>query len=222
MVRTGARASVLLDALVSTGLHLLGSSDAPGRPTLAQLPATIAAEVLAMYRDLGGVKEAPTFRPGEWDLSFAGGLVVELDEELHFNRYRACTLGASWERNLPWTADYRRYCDEQEHLCVSAGCWGKRWTSSSTARMFLGGSVGNLDGDGAPRWKQRALYDSLKDTLPLLTAEVRLARVATHDSIEGETLATILDGVAPVNAGAVRELVDARTSDPTEDPERSD
>jgi uncharacterized integral membrane protein (TIGR00698 family) len=38
------------------------------------------AELLALYRRLGGLLEAPVLRPGAWDLTFEGGLVVELDE----------------------------------------------------------------------------------------------------------------------------------------------
>ena len=41
-----------------------------------------------LYRRLGGPLDSPTLRPGGWDLAFSGELVVELDEELHFNQYR--------------------------------------------------------------------------------------------------------------------------------------
>jgi hypothetical protein len=212
MVRTGARAAVLLDALAVTGLESIPGDAAPARPSVADLSERTADELLAVYRELGGIEAVPRFRPGGWDLPFAGGLVVELDEELHFNRYRVATLSASWELGLPWATDYLRHCVEQEGECLKAGCWGKRWTNPSTARMFSGGPVGDLDGDGAPRWKQRALYDSLKDTLPGLGIGVRLGRVATHDDVNGVSLGAILDGFAPVNAGAIRALVDARTA----------
>jgi hypothetical protein len=43
----------------------------------------------------------PPLRPGAWDLVFADGLVVELDEELHFNRYRAQSLQNEWATDLP-------------------------------------------------------------------------------------------------------------------------
>ena len=174
-------------------------------------PGPVAAEVLDLYRSLGGKADTPTLCPGGWDLAFAGGLVVELDEELHFNRYRAVTLAASWESGLPWAADYQVHCAKHEPACLAAGVWGKRWTNASAAAMFLGGAPGDLDGGGAPRWKQRALYDALKDTVTLLASGVRLARVATHDQLNGVTLGTVLDGLAPIDAGAVRSLVDART-----------
>jgi hypothetical protein len=43
--------------------------------------------------------------------------------------------------------------------------------------MFSGGAAGDLDGEGAPRWKQRALYDAIKDTAPAALG-VALARVS--------------------------------------------
>ena len=125
------------------------------------------------------------FRPGGWDPPFAGGLLLELDEELHFNRYRAATLHAWWEGALPWHSDYAQHCIAHEDACLSAGAWGKLWTNDSTARMFSGGLASDLDRDGAPRWKQPALYDALKDTAPLLPAGIRLARVATHNRVDG-------------------------------------
>ncbi len=156
MVRTGARASVLLDALAAAGFQALAKDAVPPRPCLADLPPATRAELFDLYRTFGGMQDSPTFPPGSWNLPFRGPLLVELDEELHFNRYRATTLEASWEADLPWTADYRRHCADHEPGCLEAGAWGKRWVNDSTAPMFCGGLPGHLDGDGAPRWKQRA------------------------------------------------------------------
>jgi hypothetical protein len=164
-----------------------------------------------LYRLLGVVQEQPIFRPGDWDLPFAGPLLVELDEELHFNRYRCATLDTSWEADLPWTDEYRRYCVEHERECLDAADWGKRWVNESTARMFSGGPPRELDGDGAPRWKQRALYDALKDTLPLVGCG-RLARIATYDDVSGVKIGTMLDGLAPIDTKGIRDLVIARTA----------
>jgi hypothetical protein len=51
---------------------------------------------------LGGHDGFDQFGPGAWDLAFEDRLVVELDEQLHFNRYRATTLNEEWARFLPW------------------------------------------------------------------------------------------------------------------------
>lgn len=210
MVRTGRRADRLRDALQQTDLRPAADGPPP-RPRLEDLPPVAATELLTVYRTLGGSQDAPTLRPGGWDLLFAGGLVVELDEELHFNRYRAVTLEASWSRHQPWRHAYAQHCAEHEGACFEAGRWGKRWTNPSAGRMFTGGPPGDLDA-GAPRWKQRALYDAQKDAALIAGMPIALARVATHDHIGRVTLGAMLDGAAAIDAGAIRALVDARTA----------
>jgi hypothetical protein len=166
--------------------------------------------MLGLFKALGGSDEPPRPRPGTWDLAFHGDLVVELDEELHFNRYRAQTLCSSLAQNLPWRADYLRYCRDEEPACISAGSWGKRWTNDSCVRMFgPAGRPGDLPGAGAPRWKQRAFYDAIKDTVVLTSCALRLSRVAVYDVVDGQQLGTVLEG-ATVDASAVRALVESR------------
>lgn len=205
MVRTGKRAEALRDLLVDAGL----------RPALAAPPRPSGvghrAELLGLYRRLGGLQDAPSLQPGAWDLVFDDGLVVELDEELHFNRYRALTLGTSWSAELPWTKHYLYYCADKEGDCVAAGSWGKRWSNDSCARMFSGGAAGDLGGEGAPRWKQRALYDAIKDTAPAALG-VALARVSVYDDADGTSLGSVLGGFARVGPAAVAEFVRARTA----------
>lgn len=208
MVRTGARATALGDLLIASGMV---STAAPPRPNLAEMSAQLADDVLALYRDLGGTQGSPALRPGGWDLSYEGGLVVELDEELHFNRYRAITLGSRWSQDLPWTTDYLDFCHAHERRCLQAGRWGKRWTNPSTARMFSGGEPGDLVG-GAPRWKQRALYDTLKDTVRATGGGFRLARVSIYDEIDGVTVEDILSRADPGDARSVRGFIEARAA----------
>ena len=125
--------------------------------------------MLGVYRALGGVLDSPKLRPGAWDLAFEDDLVVELDEELHFNRYRLLTLDVPWYSDQAWAPEHRELCVDHEGECLSAGKWGQRWTNDSCIAMFGPGSPpGVLDGAGAPRWKQRALYDAMKDLVPLV------------------------------------------------------
>src|SRR6516162_3562463 len=49
--------------------------------------------VRQVYRKLGGVLPCPQLNLRAWDIEF-DGRAVELDEYLHFNRYRALTLEA--------------------------------------------------------------------------------------------------------------------------------
>ncbi len=208
MVRTGARATVLGDLVAQTGLRPAGIK--PKVPRGASLPPAAATEILDLYRRLGGALATPSFRPGPWDLAFDGDIVVELDEELHFNRYRLLTLDSSWYRRIGWVAAYRRFCAENEGECLTAGDWGKRWTNPSCELMFgAPGRPGQLDGAGAPRWKQRALYDAIKDLAPL-AAPLRVVRVSVYDRVDERTLAECLRRPASTDIPALGALLDER------------
>ncbi|HVX34092.1 MAG TPA: hypothetical protein VHA80_13215 [Solirubrobacterales bacterium] len=181
-----------------------------GEPSLETIPSHQLEVLGDLYRALGGIEDQPVFRPGAWDLSFADGLVIELDEELHFNRYRALTLDSPWSSGLPWTDVYRALCRDREADCLQAGRWGRRWTSSSTARMFKGGDPGDLT-LGAPRWKQRALYDSIKDLVTATNPAVRLARISVFDSVNGMPLEQVLSMPPGESSRALLSLVESRT-----------
>lgn len=214
MVRTGTR----VDAFRAIMKHL-GHVEAPRKPAaprLMTLPAHTASQVMDLYRDLGGVQTAPKLAPGSWDIAYADGLLVELDEDMHFNRYRGTTHDAPWAVNLPWIADYGRYIVQGERR---AGTGGKRWTSTSTERMFGRPDPEGVFGDnGAPRWKQRALYDAMKDAAAS-TGQVTLARVSIYDLVEGQLLNDVLYGRSRVDATAVKELVLRRTVKASATPE---
>lgn len=206
MVSTGARAANLRTILNDAGLR---TAPPPAAPRLGDL-GPFAVEITDLYQQLGGTQLEPTLRPGAWDLAFDDDLVVELDEELHFNRYRGATLERTWTASLPWREDYLRYCVEHEPGCLAAATWGKRWTNPSCARLFgEGGAPGDLSGAGAPRWKQRALYDAMKDAAAAAGA-VRLARVATVDVVAGVPLGEVLEGRFDVEPSLVAGLVRQR------------
>lgn len=204
MARTGRSAQRLRSLLVAAGMRPAASK--PPRPLFGAL----APELLDLYRLLGGRQARPTLRPGPWDLVFDGPLAVELDEELHFNRYRATTLTASWELEVPWRPDYLRYCIDHEPACLEAGKWGGRWTNPSCERMFTGAPPGILDGHGAPRWKQRALYDAMKDGVRATGKSVGLGRLAVYDDIDGQPLGTALESGGDISLEALLGLVNRR------------
>lgn len=211
MVRTGARAQALQKLLNRAGL--VSGASMPAAPRLDGLPDEAQAEILGLYRTLGGVEPVRPPRPGAWDLAFEGGLVVELDEELHFNRYRSTTLESPWSANLPWHEDYRAICSRHEAQCLDAGQWGKRWTTPSCESMFgPPGEPGELEGPGAPRWKQRALYDAMKDIAALTSGAMRLARLSVWDAVGDIRLGDALVIGTPIGPSELRQLVDRRTS----------
>lgn len=168
---------------------------------------------MRIYAEMGGQSKSPRLRPGAWDLAYEDGLVVELDEELHFNRYRGSTLVHDWCAKLPWREDYLEMCQALEGECVRAGMWGKRWTSTSTEGMFgPADPAGQLDAGGAPRWKQRALYDAMKDMWSLSGNGIRLARVAVYDTVADAPMHDVLDGSAAVPGQDLLALIDRRTA----------
>lgn len=152
MVATGARVRALATLLTDGGWTQVTP---PRLPRVAELSDGQQDRIRSLYDLLGGSPDHfPRIRPGGWDLAFEtadGLLFVELDEEQHFNRYRAQTL-------------------------------------DSTSDLGAG-PPGDFTGVGAPRWRQRAFYDSVKD---VLTGR-RLARISVHDVLENHaTLEALL------------------------------
>lgn len=194
-------------------LRKLGFSkaDKPPRPKLAAMPPKAHEQVMGLYRALGGIRPDPPLTTGPWDSAYAGNLVVELDESAHFNRYRAITLKPEWAEYLPWHSVYVTYTTEFEDVCLKDRGWGGYWTNTSAERMFgPPGTPHDLDGAGSPRWKQRALYDAMRD-INALQGEVRLVRLSVYDDLGGVPLGLVLSGKAPLDTDALRALIDERT-----------
>jgi hypothetical protein len=159
------------------------------------------------------VHVTPSLRPGPWDLSF-DGILIELDEELHFNRYRATALEHCAASPLPWAESYLEACGQHEADCLRAGRWGQRWGNKSSVRMFGDAAEpGHLDAPGgAPRWKQRAIYDAMKDAVAASTADVRVARLSVWDEVSGEFLGKVLEGRRLLDIDDLLGLLSSRTS----------
>lgn len=207
MVKTGARVNALRS--ITHSLGWVESAARPPAPRLGALSNTVADSVMALYRELGGVQSVPKLAPGGWDLAFTDGLLLELDEDMHFNRYRKLTLDAPWACDLPWSTAYRGYCMDGESR---SGRGGKRWTNPSAEAMFGQADPDGILGEhGAPRWKQRALYDAMKDA-SATAGQVRLARLSIYDIVGGHLLNDVLYGRVSVDAGVVEELIVQRTA----------
>jgi hypothetical protein len=152
-------------------------------PQLGDLGAH-AQTVEEVYRRLGGQLAEIPLNLRSWDMEF-DGVAVELDEYLHFNRYRAITLESSAYELLPHfpRALYRDYCAVFEPTCLRVGGYGGKWSNGSAERQFgLSPAAKTFDGNGPARWKQRAFYDFVKDLSPLLV-DVRVVRIAVWDKI---------------------------------------
>jgi hypothetical protein len=85
----------------------------------------------------------------------------------------------------------------------------QRWTNPSSARQFAGGPPGDIEA-GAPRWKQRAFYDAMKDTATEAGLAIAMSRVSIYDTVAGELMDDVLEGRVSVEPRAVRSLVEER------------
>jgi hypothetical protein len=198
MSRTGKRANALRSLLAGAGVTI--TTGTLPRPSLSELHrAGLEASVLHVYRALGGTQKQLRINPGGWDLE-ADGVAIELDEDLHFNRYRRLTLDSPLYERLSFDCDlYHRLCDEYARDCLSAGQWGKRWTVDR-AELEIGPAAapGDFTGGGAPRWKQRAFYDFIKDTAPIVFG-FKLSRMPIWEPITSDH--------ATYSTGVLLELV---------------
>jgi hypothetical protein len=137
--------------------------------------------------------------------------------QLHFNRYRAITLNTpscSGLSRFPLSS-YRAFCSAKEPVCLKAGTGQKRWTSESTEAQFSPCAPrGDLSGPGAPRWKQRALYDLMKDLTQLEPDAPALARISIWDRLPGQPGMTVEAAVhrrpARQTADGLRRLIEKR------------
>jgi hypothetical protein len=211
MARTGARAAALNTVMIAAGY--CPADRKPEPPRLASLDANVANQLRELHRTLGGTAADPQLRPGSWDLAYDGDLVVELDEELHFNRYRLATLATDCAAALPWHDDYVRLCADREPDCLKAAMWGKRWTNPSCELMFgVADAPGEFGKVGSPRWKQRAMYDALKDGWAASQPGRHLARISVHDTVGGVNVESALRGRAEIEPAALAAFITSRTT----------
>lgn len=179
----GARQKTLEGVLVKAGVALVGRK-IPRPLTDAVYEVGLEEIVNHVYRALGGQKKRARIAPGAWDIA-ADGMAIELDEERHFNRYRLESLRSSIYRRLSGfgVTLYRDYCRRYEAQCLRTAHYGGFWTNKRSEEEFgPAGRNGDLSGHGAPRWKQRAFYDFIKDLAPIALG-VRAVRVSVWDVI---------------------------------------
>jgi len=177
----------------------------------------LEVEIIRVYRQLGGTLDSFPLNLRKWDME-VDGVAIELDEHLHFNRYRALTLDSPLYLDLPpFPLDrYKAFCNDHEGDCLQAGSYGGKWSNKSCERQF--GSAGHhkdLTGQGAPRWKQRAFYDFVKDAMPLLGLGT-LVRISIWDEVtaQSNTLSVaqlLTGGSAQEHARGLFELIQKRT-----------
>ena len=205
-----------------------GATVASGGPFTSS-PANLCDAVWAVYRRLNGVQSRDELkaRPGNWDMR-VDGVFVELDEHQHFNRYRLLTLESPVYTDLMHfpLAEYRAWCVQRERECRKKASRGNYWTTQKSKEQFgPPAPPGNLPppevirdvaevdvtrGTGSPRWRQRALYDFVKDAW-ILCSNARACRVSIWELVEvGGTTKTVHDWLmkGPASNALDRALLD--------------
>lgn len=210
----GRREDTLKKILNQGGANI--TDDHLPRPAMSDfLRSGIEDEITNVYKALGGILEKFPARLKKWDME-VNGVAVEFDEERHFNRYRLITLDSKVYRKLSsFPLDiYKDYCNLYEEDCIRTASFGGYWTNMSCEKQFgCASAPGDLDGNGSPRWKQRAFYDYLRDIAPLVTG-VKLARVSIWDKLsvsnKSITVAEILDNKLEASV-KLHQLIKERT-----------
>jgi len=138
-----------------------------------------------IYRKLGGLLETFPLNLRKWDIEF-NGQAIELDEQLHFNRYRYYTLDSVAYNSLNAfpKVRYQEYCTVYENECFKAGKYGGKWSNPSCDKQYgLASLPGDLREPGPSRWKQRAYYDFIKDLSPLIIG-IQVIRMSIWDCLD--------------------------------------
>lgn len=151
--------------------------------------------VADVYSDLDGQLTDIPVNYGPWDISTAN-FIIELDEERHFNRYRLKTLSSAFYDGWNYFSlnEYKSLCSnkEKEKKCLDTARYGGYWQNDSTEKMFSKSNVmGNLNGNGSSRWKQRAYYDFLKDVTSKIIG-IPVIRISIYEINKGISLNDIL------------------------------
>lgn len=206
----GKRQETLQQILTDAG-YAVGRS-ALARPSVAcrrRATDPTWAGIERVYRRLDGLLSLCPAQPGPWDAELPT-VAVELDEEQHFNRYRAMTLESPlYQGSLFPVDDYLSFCRSYEDECLRKASNRGYWATPSTIAQFgPAGAPGDLNPPGAPRWKQRAFYDFLKDLAPVLV-DTCVARIAIWDTLDVDGVRMQVKDVLDQHlSSAARALVD--------------
>ncbi len=148
------------------------------------LETSMAEPILEGYKALGGLADPASLHSTSFDLQ-TSRFTLQLDEALHFNRYRFITLKSSIYDNLPGidVDKYRMYCRKYEKECLKSGSSKPFWTNKLAEQHFGDPEdFGDLSGNGAPGWKLLAFQELLKDAYAAHN-KVKLMRIPIWEEL---------------------------------------
>lgn len=149
-----------------------------------------------VYQELGGIQE--NFPAQDKIRTFIEpNIMLLIDEDLHFNRYRSLTLKSEIYRSLPDfpLENYRRYCRSYEKECIKAGLKAGTWSNKESDYYFgPSSSPGDFFRNGSGGWKLNAFKDYLED-LYWPSAGYKLLRFAVYDHIMADGKLVRIDSI---------------------------
>lgn len=115
------------------------------------------------------------------------GLLIQFDDELHFNRYRKLSLESDFYKehkgfNL---MSYKTYCRNNEKECIKAGLSKGEWENPESQNIFGNSEEPgdlSLERNGSSGWKLRAWRDFLQDVSGDILG-FKVLRISVYDKI---------------------------------------
>ncbi len=191
---------------ICLALYPVGSHNKPDKAMFLQ--SEFYEEIYRVYKSLGGLLDEPPFNVGDWDINLEK-VIIECDEENHFNRYRLKTLESPiYNSDINFNIQkYKKYCKGYEKKCRTDGQYG---SSPSSQKQF---GECELDKDMTAsdysRWKQRAFYDYLRDVYSKITG-IPVIRISIYDDFKYNAVRQLLD---EANTAKIRDLVRSRVEE---------
>lgn len=139
---------------------------------------------LECYKSLGGKADFPEIKYHVPFMEF-GRFSVLLDEDIHFNKYRAKTLRSPFYESLSSfpLMKYKSYSRKYETECLKAGTSNPAWTNQEAERHFgPSQSSGDLGLSGSSGWKLIAFKDYAVDLIAR-QRKIRLLRISIWDDL---------------------------------------
>ena len=149
--------------------------------------------IMKVYRDLGGKKNDYPINFRGFDIKLKD-VIVELDEERHFNRYRYETLNSPVYDNWKGFSvrKYKKWCNEYEENCLQSAHWGNSWQNKNSNEHFnISAKLSENKFSDASRWKQRAFFDYLRDVSSILM-NVKLIRLSIYQRINYSSVTDLI------------------------------
>lgn len=142
--------------------------------------------------------------------------IIELDEQLYFNRYRLKTFRANLYQQMDtFPVDkYKRFCRTYEKECIKSGLQEGIWSSYESEIHFGKPSEpGDFFANGSPGWKWIAFRELLKDLFAIVH-QYKLIRISIYENLlyKGQLMqiGQLMESRNPDNKPIIKKFLEKR------------